>query len=435
MNDYHYWTRDWSTVGLAETYNLNKIKLDLSFQRSACWPMSAKKSYIQSIFNGIHPGTLIFADVSANSHRSDYFKTLKDEGYDYVSIDGNNRSSCISEFIANKFRVKVNNKLKFYSELSTDEKSLMFNNKAFTVTIYEKIDKAGCAAVFVAHNQSEKLSAQELRNAKVGKLSDYVRNLELKLRSKVKNFKINNPKRKNDEFILDTISQQISIDATTKKHRDSVWDDSLDEFKFNTTFLEETFRLLKDVLSLDYGKRSHEALARDFILFRGIMARQKNIKAKSNAILVEAFNLERKKLWVSKKFYDIKGGEQAQYSAISGKPAEKKYYNVRIEIITDLFNSLYADGVLFNVDDRDEDTSDLVLRKKLFDHQNGICPATNVAITDFFDTQKWEVDHIKPLAKGGADDITNMQLIDKDYNRKKGAKYDEEKVYSNSSSV
>lgn len=421
MNDYQFSTTDWSTARLSEIFDLKKIKLDLSFQRSACWPDSAKKSYIQSIFNGIHPGTLILADVRSNSHRADYFKTLSEEGYDYVSIDGNNRSTCISEFKDNKFRVKVNNKLKFYRDLNTDEK-VEFDNRRLIVILYEKIDKVGCAKVFVSHNQSEKLSAQELRNAEIGKLSDYVRNLELKLRNILKNFKANNPKRKNDEFILDTISQQISVDATNKKHRDFVWKDNLDDFEFSSTYLEETFRLLKDVLSVDYGKRSHEALARDFILFRGMIARQKNIKPISNSDLVEAFSRERKKLWLSKTFYPLKGGEQAQYSAISGKPAEKKYYSVRIKIMKDLFLRLYADGILFDVDDRDEDTSDLVLRKKLFDLQNGICPVTNIAITDFFDTQKWEVDHIIPLAKGGTDDISNMQLVDKDYNRKKGAK-------------
>ena len=420
MNDYQFSTTDWAIPKLNEIYSLSKIKLDLCFQRTACWSDSAKKSYIESMFNGVHPGTLILADVRSNSHRAKYFEDLFNEGKDYVSIDGNNRSVCIAEYLDNKFKAKVNGKLKFYKDLDINEQT-EFNYKRLIIVSYEKIDKQGCSNVFISHNQSEKLGPQEVRNARIGILSDYVRELELKLRSSLKNFKHDNPKRKNDEFILDSICQQLSIDATTKKLRDLVWESNLDEFKFNKRFLEETLRLLKDVLSFEYGKRSHEALARDFILFRGMMERE-GVKTSSNEELVEKFNSARKKLWLSSKKYPLKGGgEEAQYYIISGKPAEKKYYDARIKIMKDLFASLLVDGIIYKVDSRDIDGSDLKIRKELFDRQKGICIATSKTIMDFLDTQKWEVDHIIPISKGGADSIDNLQLIDKKFNRSKAA--------------
>lgn len=35
----------------------------------------------------------------------------------------------------------------------------------------------------------------------------------------------------------------------------------------------------------------------------------------------------------------------------------------------------------------------------------------------------WEVDHIKPVAKGGSDDLSNLQPLQWDNNRKKGDTY------------
>lgn len=35
----------------------------------------------------------------------------------------------------------------------------------------------------------------------------------------------------------------------------------------------------------------------------------------------------------------------------------------------------------------------------------------------------WEVDHIKPVAKGGTDDLSNLQPLQWDNNRKKGDSY------------
>jgi len=35
----------------------------------------------------------------------------------------------------------------------------------------------------------------------------------------------------------------------------------------------------------------------------------------------------------------------------------------------------------------------------------------------------WEIDHIRPIAKGGADDIANLQPLHWENNRKKGDRY------------
>jgi len=423
MNKFIHSNTDWSMELLNQ--NFPTIYLDLSFQRMACWSEKAKKSYITSILNGAHPGYLILASVHANAYRNEYFKNLQELGKQYLSIDGNNRSTCIVEFMDDKFSVKVNGRYRLYSELEVNDQA-EFRNKRLGIVMYENITKEGCANVFLSHNESQPLSAQEKRNAHIGEISNYFRELEPKIRGKIKTFGSENKRRSNDEFILDTILTEISPSTPIgKKMRDEFWFDNLKELKLNKTSLKETLELLGDFLQLkDFGKQSLDGLAKDFIIVRGLM-RQNNGVVLNKELFIKSLAKKRTALYNSKNAYTItskRGKEETlQYSTIVSQPTFGPVLTKRTQLLSSILSELEESGYITYKTGRYVNTSDPVLRKELFDKQKGVCTMTGLKIEDPLDGQKWEVDHIVALKNGGLDSIENMQLIDKIENRKKGS--------------
>ncbi|MCX6707779.1 MAG: DUF262 domain-containing protein, partial [Candidatus Woesearchaeota archaeon] len=58
-------------------------------------------------------------------------------------------------------------------------------------------------------------------------------------------------------------------------------------------------------------------------------------------------------------------------------------------------------------------------KKQLLENQNNICP---ICASSLFLGENIEVDHIKPISKGGKDDISNLQMVHADCNKRKGSK-------------
>lgn len=424
MNKFTHSDSSWSMQLLYQ--NFKTIFLDLSFQRMACWSENSKRSYITSILNGAHPGYLILASVNANAYRNDYFKELQEKNYQYLSIDGNNRSNCIIEFMNDEFTVTVDNKKLLYSELEVNDRA-QFDALRLGIVMYENITKEGCANVFLSHNESQPLSAQEKRNAAIGKISSYFRELEPKVRKSIKIFDENNKKRANDEFILDILVTETSPSTPiNKKGRDVLWADNLNELKINKTYLKETLDLLGQFLKLrKFGKQSLEGLAKDFIIIRGIM-KQKDCTILDRDVFLSTLADKRTEIFNSDIAYSIinkKGKEEAlQFSTMISQPTFGPVLAKRSELLEEIIQHLFEIKAISSKTSRYVNTSDPTLRKQLYDLQKGICPATKSIIDDYLNGQLWEVDHIKPLAKGGDDDISNMQLVDKNFNRSKGAR-------------
>ena len=91
---------------IAELQNDDKIYLDLSFQSEERWNDTQRRKYVKSLFSNSCPTPIVLADVQScmkyceDTYGVDsadylYFKEKDDVGYQYISIDGNNRSRTI----------------------------------------------------------------------------------------------------------------------------------------------------------------------------------------------------------------------------------------------------------------------------------------------------------------------------------------------------
>lgn len=411
-------------------YNNQKIKLDLSFQRQACWKESAKRNFIEGLLKGDFSGAFLLAKIP--NHQRDsyetYFDKLQEQGYDYVSIDGNNRTVAISEFIDDKFAVTPpnSNALVLYSSLDDEDKKV-FDNKILLVE-YTGISQAECSEIFINHNESEKLRHQELRNARLYPVSTYVRELEEKYRSKILPFDPNNTYRTNDEFILDFICYQEDYNfITNKKRRDNIWEFSSDKLNFNTKYLEKSLKLAVEWLKeCNGGRKTVKAVLRDFAIIRGILANKGygEIAPSEESNFILKLAQARTRLYRTTNYITLDDPDNTKmsYAMIAGRPVDQYAFKARIKQLTKLVKSVIEVNSFKFATPRSKSTQDVEIRHSLWKSQNMLCAVTGEVIIDFLDGDNWHVDHIIPLREGGLDDITNMRLINAKENLRKGSK-------------
>ena len=93
-----------------------KIFIDESFQvgtdEVSRWSKREQKRFLVSVFRGWAPSPLILVDIQAcydyhmevgiDDESIEYYGTLLDLGYKYVSVDGNNRSITLLLFAKNE---------------------------------------------------------------------------------------------------------------------------------------------------------------------------------------------------------------------------------------------------------------------------------------------------------------------------------------------
>jgi hypothetical protein len=97
---------------IAKLQKDGKIYLDESFQSNARWDVQSSQAYMTSVFLGRAVTAIILADIKSivaslrlafGEDNDDYkfFKDLEEQGFEFITVDGNNRSRCISAFAEN----------------------------------------------------------------------------------------------------------------------------------------------------------------------------------------------------------------------------------------------------------------------------------------------------------------------------------------------
>ena len=92
--------------------------LDLAFQSEERWDAFKKESFITSLITGMAPSKIVVANIDAciknlnpldDEYKDDlkYFESWKALGFKAISIDGNNRTITIDEYLNNKAKYPV----------------------------------------------------------------------------------------------------------------------------------------------------------------------------------------------------------------------------------------------------------------------------------------------------------------------------------------
>ena len=441
----------------------HKIYLDEAFQSNTRWVTSMNQDYMRSIIEGraITPITLGSVDEILSSIERrfgpthlDYkfFKDLKDRGFKYITIDGNNRDNCIAQFINNEFPLSLGtyevdhgnitqfdatNDQKYYKDLDPDVKNYI-DNVLLNFIVVTQSTRKGLAEIFTNVNKGLTLNGQEKRNAIPCKFGQLVRDTAKKhaagfgrIYSKIKEGKevIDQKKinrRHPDELIVKAAvicTHGVSKGLNGRELDEAYGDGTPEVISFNRT--EKVISKLTK-LAKKFGKDAWRADGKDDSNIVDFMILLNHLF--TNEIVIE--DDEKFYNWFAESqlercesdeiLYEGKKGTNIRTYAGLLRASGPNFLKIRER---ELINSIskVPDGILtFRDKERNYDPK---VRYILWKLQDGKCAITGKEIEPrhILNGQVTHVDHDQPHRHGGETTLANARLVYKEANLKKGA--------------
>tara|TARA_R110001583_G_scaffold130456_1_gene282197 strand:+ start:318 stop:1757 length:1440 start_codon:yes stop_codon:yes gene_type:complete len=442
-----------SIAKLAKLQSNNKIYLDDSFQSYDRWSITEKQEYICSILEGRAVTSIILASIDSlcsslklmfGEDNEDYlfFKSLKDKGYEYVTIDGNNRSRCIADFIDDGFPLaekeyetdgdylsfyKAKKENKYYTTLPADAKDFI-DNISMNLLVVSKADRIGLASLFIAVNKGMNLNPQEKRNAIMCVFGDYVRKLSDDLNEGFKKIFTKNAlnRRFADEMIV-TASVIVAngIDNVGGVARDAAYTDTSKELKSFTAKVIPIMNQIVNDMVIPYGVGGIKIDGMDSGNFIDLIMLLDYMQM--NSIYIDDYKLFYEWFILSQSsrvdsgeilYEGSKGTNKRTYSGLL-RGTGKSFLKIRLDMLIESLSTIPEGVVTFRDEVRAFDSK---LRYKFWKRQDGICPLMGEYIEPRFiwDTRITHLDHDMPWSKSGETSEENGQLTFAQANLSKG---------------
>lgn len=443
----------WSLGKVAKKFKT--IKLDGAFQRwggvekHSGWAFEDSRAYIESAISGSVYNTIIFANVNENISYAKsvndeeslaYYEAIAAEGYELLSIDGNNSTSTIYHFISNheEMYVMKDDQKKLYSELEESEREAIHDDEKLRVVILDRIGIRDVCNLFRKLNTSTKLNDQEFRQARWSKLSKFIRELANQHKDIFTNFVFKGveplDKRLHEEITAQLCLRIEKDDPSSLKKR------FLDEFYEESSALKPgTETNVKKILTIASKMSEH---------FSGVSKSKKITKGKLHSLflLIEMAIDEDYEILDNKGFLEwfLKVDnefDQLSLQIIEADKQEKSYtYWTKTYGQSKYYKKIKA--ILIErlmLDLEDLETAKILKpkrtgaqaftfkdAKRLYFLQGGKTrTGMEIEILDLYASGKYEVDHVEPVADGGETTIPNGELMTMHDNRSKGASSNE----------
>lgn len=444
---------------IAELQNDDKIYLDLSFQSEERWNDTQRRKYVKSLLSNSCPTPIVLADVQScmkyceDTYGIDsadylYFKEKDDVGYQYISIDGNNRSRTIGRFVKNNFGLsptehkisgieqpayrnwKPTNSSRTYSALPDFIKTHFDNNVCVIVYKVTEASLTDLCELFININDGVTLNPQEKRNAIVCKLASIVRELSVDFEKFFQLYWSNDSmkRRNHQEFI---VSLWVHIQKSTggninKSERDSAYENESSE-----TVQNKERQQVRDVLKIvseccinqdlegkllpneatrfDLCMVVHYLLTNNYKIvnkrkfFEWFVSSYTKIK---NAVDDNGNNII---LWK-----DTRGLNARDYSGVQ-RSYDGGHRAARLEAFVTEFSQLDEEVIIQKDSKRQYEAN---IRPLLWLQQDKKCAISNreIPLEHIMNGNVTHVDHIIPHAKGGLTTVENAQLVFADEN-------------------
>lgn len=421
----------------------NKVGLDLSFNSSERWPETQAIEYMTNLVRGMAPSKIIVANVqeclnlcSEDSLDYVYFKGWHDAGFEYIAVDGNNRTITINKYLNNLVSIKNQEYNLPSGAVNVDEKSNRFKNhpralkqhieENVTITICEYAVKTRkeLSELFIGVNNGIALKDQELRNAILVPFAHDIRELAKDHTDSLKTiFKYGNIRRKIDEqFVMLSVYYTYGAEnGINKRDKNKAYEDNSTVWqnfeKGGKKLIIETLKMVKSYA--DGGFKDVSTLLNFFIVMCILEKEGRKILDKKELfkwfMCTESDRIENPEILVKKK-----KGAHRNYSSCCATTSDDELYARYKYILQDLVN--ISSSIVTELDaDR---LFSSIQRVQLWKKQGGKCSLTGKVIPkeEIQNHDLWHADHIIPYSKGGQTTLENGQLVCKRANLSKGSK-------------
>lgn len=437
------------------------IYLDESFQVGTLdrsrWGSKEQIAYWVSVIFGKARTALHWIDIKecyeyweelgTDNESRDYFKGLLEKGYEYISLDGNNRTITLFDVDAGK--------LKFPKGLfSLDKvpnirvaKPLNINDPAFSkplkdkfyeteipMVIYTNISLNECGDLVRNINAGMPWNAHQMRQSRPSKLAEFIREMRKEYESSFeKSFSEKDLiVLKVDEFLAKLLSYTAHDKHDFSKNAlNTLYEEPAGVISTFLTKKHPWFKTnFKSFIKAQgkYEFTSHNSLLDLWAIISDYKFKD-NTKVQDMQKFVDVYFKQLTKLQADEKTYKSPCSTLVDsvftYSGLLSKTLNKKVGVYRRNIIRNLIeNELIDDGIITQQENPKNRFFTKEQKRQLWEKQGGICPVSKeeIPLEEMFDHTKWQADHIYPFDKGGLTILENGQLIRAKENNEKSNK-------------
>jgi len=426
----------------------NRTALDLAFQSEQRWDDNQKTKYVTSLVTGMAPSKIVIANIKeclensdVGSYDYDYFNKWYKLNYESISIDGNNRTITIQEYMEGKVSIKhgdyllpsgrvvqIDSSNDTWPKHPSEFRDYINDEVSVTVSEYVNATRADLTLLFLNINDGMALNQQEKRNPILVPFASWVRDITKETYDSML-FKVfptdkQRIRRVVDDYIVGmaiytTYGTSVTIQAAEKNKA----------YEDDSTVGMQTKRAGKIITDFaNFVKRNADNELKDSSTLFNLFMAYNHILDNNYVIQNESefykwfIAKENKRIGDTKPIMTTKGGESRTYASCNNTMSSPEL-TARYEYIVKDLNEVIGEVVFLKDENRLFNKTE---RYQLWEKQNGVCPETGKTIpeSEINDDSKWAADHIIPFSKGGKTIIENGQLIDKTANLKKSNKLD-----------
>lgn len=394
----------------------SKLNLQPGYQRGLVWTQTQKRMLVDTILRDMDIPKIYLREVSYR-------------GYEYEVVDGQQRLQAVIDFCKGNFKtepVEIDGKeipATLYDNLINigDDLPERITGYEFSVVILRDTTKEEVEEMFLRLQDGTSLNAQEKRNARSGKMRDFIREL-------AKHDFFPKCSFKDHRFAYQHIASQMTMleieggICSIKNAELDKMHEREENFNANSTRANETRKTLSCLSKAFFGKtpelNKHSAISM-FLLFRYL--RKNYVIAGCERQIAEWFiEFEKIRSEDMKKQTDERDSELMSYqektshSTDSAESLEYRQNVLRVRLLAEIPDMVLLDNERNFTEDQ---------RRAIWRRDSGICQIANKCggIKLEWD-DNWHADHKTPWKAGGKTSVENGQVACAKCNLAKGGR-------------